>query len=112
MPKSKNKNKKRKTSQNHQGAGEDLSHAEIWDDSALLRSWDDALAEYEVSLQSQDLQENAFVLRDYGAKLDWAGIDGRGNSILRRREASFAGVFRGSHLAGCLGLLTACLGLR
>ena len=25
-----------------------LSHAEIWDDSALLQSWDEALAEYQV----------------------------------------------------------------
>ena len=28
----------------------ELSHAEVWDDSALLQSWDDALAEYKVSL--------------------------------------------------------------
>ena len=26
----------------------ELSQAEIWDDSALLQSWDDALAEYKV----------------------------------------------------------------
>jgi hypothetical protein len=26
-----------------------LSHEEIWDDSALIRSWDEAVAEYEVS---------------------------------------------------------------
>lgn len=25
------------------------AHAEIWDDSALLRSWNDAIKEYEVS---------------------------------------------------------------
>ena len=25
-----------------------LSHAEIWDDSALVQSWDEALAEYKV----------------------------------------------------------------
>lgn len=25
-----------------------LTHAEIWDDSALLQSWDDALEEYKV----------------------------------------------------------------
>jgi len=29
-------------------AGEGASHEEIWDDSALLSSWDDALAEYKV----------------------------------------------------------------
>ena len=28
--------------------GENLSHEEIWDDSALQDSWDDALAEYKV----------------------------------------------------------------
>ena len=27
-----------------------LSHAELWDDSALQRSWDDALSEYKVCL--------------------------------------------------------------
>ena len=26
-----------------------LSEAEIWDDSALLQSWDEALAEYKVN---------------------------------------------------------------
>lgn len=33
--------KKRKT--------QHLSDAEIWDDSALIQSWDEAVAEYEVS---------------------------------------------------------------
>ena len=28
--------------------GDDLSHEEVWDDSALQNSWDDALAEYKV----------------------------------------------------------------
>lgn len=28
--------------------GENLSHEEVWDDSALQDSWDDALAEYKV----------------------------------------------------------------
>ena len=26
----------------------ELSHAEVWDDTALLQSWDDALEEYKV----------------------------------------------------------------
>lgn len=42
------KNKKQKTKHhgsNHRG---ELSQAEIWDDSALIRSWNDAVAEYEV----------------------------------------------------------------
>ena len=30
------------------GKRKELSQAEIWDDSALLRSWDDALEEYKV----------------------------------------------------------------
>jgi hypothetical protein len=38
------KQKKRKT--------EHLSDAEIWDDSALIRSWDAAAAEYDVSFPS------------------------------------------------------------
>jgi hypothetical protein len=28
--------------------GDNLSHEEVWDDSALQNSWDDALAEYKV----------------------------------------------------------------
>lgn len=28
--------------------GDNMSHEEIWDDSALQSSWDDALAEYKV----------------------------------------------------------------
>ena len=28
--------------------GDNLSHEEVWDDSALQDSWDDALAEYKV----------------------------------------------------------------
>jgi hypothetical protein len=31
--------------------GDNLSHEEVWDDSALQDSWDDALAEYKVCLQ-------------------------------------------------------------
>ena len=27
-----------------------MTHDEIWDDAALMRSWDDAVREYEVSL--------------------------------------------------------------
>ncbi|KAJ5144081.1 Survival motor neuron [Penicillium bovifimosum] len=36
-----------------------LTHAEIWDDAALVQSWDDAVEEYEVShgtLSARDLQ--------------------------------------------------------
>lgn len=44
MPKA----KRRKTQHNkHQPTTGELSHEEIWDDSALIRSWDAALAEYE-----------------------------------------------------------------
>jgi hypothetical protein len=31
-----------------------LSHGEVWDDSALIRSWDEAVAEYEVSFPKID----------------------------------------------------------
>ena len=30
-----------------------LTHDDIWDDSALVRSWDDALAEYKVGWPTQ-----------------------------------------------------------
>ena len=59
------KNKKRKT-QHHttingtSNTGE-LSHEQIWDDSALLRSWNDALAEYEfyhsIHAREEDVDE-------------------------------------------------------
>lgn len=29
-----------------------LTHEEIWDDSALIQSWDEAVEEYKVSLRS------------------------------------------------------------
>ena len=31
-------------------AEEDLSHAEVWDDSALVKSWNEAFEEYKVGL--------------------------------------------------------------
>jgi hypothetical protein len=40
--------KKKKAKTNHNGTDGELSQAEIWDDSALIRSWNDAVAEYEV----------------------------------------------------------------
>lgn len=76
MPKS----KKQKTQHNHQPystrqnqhqqqqhhhatntATENLSHEEIWDDSALIRSWDDAVKEYEfyhsIHARGEDVDE-------------------------------------------------------
>ena len=48
--------KKHKT--NHQG---DLTHEEIWDDSALLRSWNDAMEEYKfyhsIHARGEDVDE-------------------------------------------------------
>lgn len=32
-----------------------LSHDEIWDDSALIQSWDDALEEYQVGVATVSL---------------------------------------------------------
>jgi hypothetical protein len=44
MPKSKKAKTKHYSSKN----SAELSQAEIWDDSALIRSWNEAVAEYEV----------------------------------------------------------------
>ena len=33
-----------------------MAHDDIWDDSALVRSWDDALAEYKVRFDSPETQ--------------------------------------------------------
>lgn len=72
MPKS----KKQKTQHNYQpystrqhqnqhhtsnNANDNLSHEEIWDDSALIRSWDDAVREYEfyhsIHARGEDVDE-------------------------------------------------------
>ncbi|KAK5937789.1 hypothetical protein PMZ80_009918 [Knufia obscura] len=64
MPKS--KSKKQKTHHHHQhqsttNANGALSHEEIWDDSALVRSWNDAVAEYEyyhsIHARGEDVDE-------------------------------------------------------
>jgi len=47
-------------------AGDGASHEEIWDDSALLNSWDDALAEYKVCNAS--LRDNAYHQTDQSKK--------------------------------------------
>jgi len=60
------KNKKRKLNNHHnhhhnQSTNQDISHEEIWDDSALIRSWNDAVAEYEfyhsIHAKGQDVDE-------------------------------------------------------
>ncbi|EXJ71486.1 uncharacterized protein A1O5_05294 [Cladophialophora psammophila CBS 110553] len=52
--------KKKKQKTKHSTAGE-LSQAEIWDDSALIRSWNDAVAEYEyyhsIHARGEDVEE-------------------------------------------------------
>ena len=52
-----------------------LSHAEIWDDSALVQSWDDALAEYKVSdnssLALRLLSQNSFIIAFMRAANEW-----------------------------------------
>ncbi|KAK5194337.1 hypothetical protein LTR96_010401 [Exophiala xenobiotica] len=57
MPKS----KKAKTKHNSSKANGDSSQAEIWDDSALIRSWNDAVAEYEyyhsIHARGEDVEE-------------------------------------------------------
>jgi len=56
--------KKRKTNHHHHHQipqPDDLSHAEVWDDSALIRSWNDALAEYDfyhsIHAKGEDVDE-------------------------------------------------------
>ncbi|KAK5074043.1 hypothetical protein LTR64_006815 [Lithohypha guttulata] len=60
------KNKKRKlNNHNHhhhnQSTSQDITHEEIWDDSALIRSWNDAVAEYEfyhsIHAKGEDVDE-------------------------------------------------------
>ncbi|KIW99615.1 uncharacterized protein Z518_11028 [Rhinocladiella mackenziei CBS 650.93] len=55
------KNKKTKTTHHSSKNPGDLSQAEIWDDSALIRSWNDAVAEYEyyhsIHARGEDVEE-------------------------------------------------------
>ncbi|KIX95388.1 uncharacterized protein Z520_08905 [Fonsecaea multimorphosa CBS 102226] len=53
--------KKKKQKTKHSTGGKELSQAEIWDDSALIRSWNDAVAEYEyyhsIHARGEDVEE-------------------------------------------------------
>ncbi|KAK4942403.1 hypothetical protein LTR10_017850 [Elasticomyces elasticus] len=55
------KNKKAKTKHYGSRNNAQLSQAEIWDDSALIRSWNDAVAEYEyyhsIHAKGEDVEE-------------------------------------------------------
>ncbi|EXJ82101.1 hypothetical protein A1O1_08170 [Capronia coronata CBS 617.96] len=55
------KNKKAKTKHYFSKNSSELSQAEIWDDSALIRSWNDAVAEYEfyhsIHARGEDVEE-------------------------------------------------------
>ncbi|KAL2405018.1 hypothetical protein ABEF95_001477 [Exophiala dermatitidis] len=55
------KNKKAKTKHYSSKNSAELSQAEIWDDSALIRSWNDAVAEYEyyhsIHARGEDVEE-------------------------------------------------------
>ncbi|KAK5094701.1 hypothetical protein LTR70_003909 [Exophiala xenobiotica] len=89
MPKSKStsKFKKQKTHHHHHHHPPTLSHEEIWDDSALVRSWNDALAEYEyyhsIHARGEDVDE---VLRQ--AELDEQVT--RGDGADERRDGAEA----------------------
>jgi len=52
--------KKKKQKTKHTASGE-LSQAEIWDDTALVRSWNDAVAEYDfyhsIHARGEDVEE-------------------------------------------------------
>jgi hypothetical protein len=43
---------------------DDLSHEEIWDDSALIDSWNDALAEYKVIDLSRRCPNTTDIIRN------------------------------------------------
>ncbi|KIW37815.1 uncharacterized protein PV06_09800 [Exophiala oligosperma] len=81
MPRSRS-SKKVKTK--HHGAkakaGGDLSQAEIWDDSALIRSWNDAVAEYEyyhsIHAKGEDVEE--ILRRAENGELDDEDVGGGG----------------------------------
>lgn len=68
MPKTKSKKRKLNHGQPNRQGNSELTHEEIWDDSALLRSWNDAVAEYEfyhsIHAKGQNLDE---VLKQYEA---------------------------------------------
>ncbi|KIW13067.1 hypothetical protein PV08_08254 [Exophiala spinifera] len=72
------RSKKAKT--NHHSSkqsGGDLSQAEIWDDSALIRSWNDAVAEYEyyhsIHARGEDVEE--ILRRAENGELDDDNVD-------------------------------------
>jgi hypothetical protein len=53
--------RKKKQKTKHREPGDPLSQSEIWDDSALIRSWNDALAEYDyyhsIHARGEDVEE-------------------------------------------------------
>jgi hypothetical protein len=55
------KNKKAKTSHGKKkdGGDQELSQAEMWDDRALVRSWNEAVREYEVRLLFTVMERDA-----------------------------------------------------
>ncbi|KAJ4505225.1 hypothetical protein HRR83_008683 [Exophiala dermatitidis] len=71
------KNKKAKTKHYPSKNSAELSQAEIWDDSALIRSWNDAVAEYEyyhsIHARGEDVEE---ILRK--AEMDELAENGTG----------------------------------
>lgn len=92
MAKSKSKSKRQKTHHPTTNSTSALSHKEIWDDSALVRSWNDALAEYEyyhsIHARGEDVDE---VLRqaelDDGANRPRDGAEGHMEMEMERESA-------------------------
>ncbi|KAJ9606875.1 hypothetical protein H2200_008885 [Cladophialophora chaetospira] len=73
--------RKKKQKKHHSGQNGSLSQAEIWDDSALIQSWNDALAEYDyyhsIHARGEDVEE---ILRKAEAgELDYEDDDQQTN---------------------------------
>ena len=72
-------------------AGDGASHEEIWDDSALLNSWDDALAEYKVG-DASPIRDIANHQTDNSKKYHSLAAKGETVDLSRLAEAQQANV--------------------
>ena len=96
------KRKKQKTKHFDSGHGSALTHSEVWDDSALIRSWNDALAEYDYyhSIHARGENVDEILRKAEMGELDEdegeseEELDGNGGwePVNRAKESSTAGV--------------------
>lgn len=70
-------------------SSKNLSHDEIWDDSALVNSWNDALDEYNVSaVHRPNLDQVDFVARNITASMPKVALLTIFQSLLKRKDTS------------------------